>query len=44
MDGRPNRRSKLAFPNSSGVVWTLPKRLPRNDFIYFLQVTQEASL
>ena len=24
MDGRPNRRNKAAFSNSSGVVFTLP--------------------
>ena len=26
VDGRPNRRNKAAFSNSSGVVWTLPKK------------------
>ena len=24
MDGRPNRRNKAAFSNSSGVVWVVP--------------------
>jgi len=26
VDGRPNRRNKAAFSNSSGVVWTRPKK------------------
>ena len=29
VDGRPNRRNKAAFSNSSGVVWTGPKRFQR---------------
>ena len=27
VDGRPNRRNKAAFSNSSGVVWTVPQSL-----------------
>ena len=28
MDGKPNRRNKAAFSNSSGLVWKLPYERP----------------
>ena len=37
VDGRPNRNNKVAFPNSSGIVWMRPnskgdKQLQQSNF------------